>query len=244
MSKYLIPLQESKIDQQLVQTVDARELHEFLESKQDFSTWIKNRIKHYNFQENQDFICFHKKMEANNATLIEYHLTLEMAKELSMVERNEKGRQARQYFIECERQAKNPDLSTVLSDPQHLRGLLSNYTEKVIELEQKVEILEPKAKALDHLTRADGTMCITDAAKALEVRPKDLFAYMLQNSWVYRRQGGGSLIPYQDKIQRGLLDCSTTTVYRSDGTEKITTQTRVTPKGLALLEQNYKELVV
>ena len=148
------------------------------------------------------------------------------------------------YELRSLNQPQHPDLSAVLSDPQHLRGLLSDYTEKVIELEQKVAEQAPKIKAYEHLIRADGTMCITDAAKALEVRPKDLFAYMLQNSWVYRRQGGGNLIPYQDKIQRGLLDCSTTTVYRSDGTEKITTQTRVTPKGLALLEQNYKELVV
>ncbi len=51
------------------QTINARDLHEFLESKQDFSTWIKNRIKKYGFIEDQDYTCLHKKMEANNATL-------------------------------------------------------------------------------------------------------------------------------------------------------------------------------
>ena len=100
----LIPLQPQTINGNAVETVSARELHEFLESKQDFSTWIKNRIADYDFVENQDFVRFHKKMEANNATLIDYYITLDMAKELSMVERNEKGKQARKYFIECEKQ--------------------------------------------------------------------------------------------------------------------------------------------
>ena len=102
----LIPLQPQPINGNAVETVSARDLHEFLESKQDFSTWIKNRIEKYEFVENQDFVRFHKKMEANNATMIEYHITLNMAKELAMVENNDKGKQARRYFIECEKKLK------------------------------------------------------------------------------------------------------------------------------------------
>ena len=64
----LLPIQQETIDQEFVQTVNARGLHEFLESRQDFSTWIKNRIKKYDFEEDKDFIRFHKKMEADNAT--------------------------------------------------------------------------------------------------------------------------------------------------------------------------------
>ena len=129
------------------------------------------------------------------------------------------------------------------SSPKVLLGVLNHLQAENVQKDQLIAEQAPKVKAYEHLTRADGTMCITDAAKALEVRPKELFDYMIQNSWIYRRQGNGNLVPYQDKIQKGLLDCSMTTVYRSDGTEKITTQTRVTPKGLAQLEQNYKELV-
>ena len=69
----------------------AKELHEFLEVRSKFADWIKNRISEYDFNVNQDFVRFHKKMKANNATMIEYHITLGMAKELSMVERNETG---------------------------------------------------------------------------------------------------------------------------------------------------------
>ena len=75
----LIKLQPQTINGNAVETVSARELHAFLESKQDFSTWIKNRIEKYGFVENQDFVVFHKKMEANNATMIEYYITLDIA---------------------------------------------------------------------------------------------------------------------------------------------------------------------
>ena len=109
----LIALNQSAINGELQQTVNARELHAFLESKQDFSTWIKNRIEQYDFVENQDFIKLHKKMEANNATMIEYYITLDMAKELAMVENNEKGREVRQYFITCEKLAKQASTASL-----------------------------------------------------------------------------------------------------------------------------------
>ena len=89
----LISLNQSAINGNAVETVNARELHAFLESKQDFSTWIKNRISEYEFVENQDFISLHKKMEREigGTTRIEYFVSVGMAKELSMVERNDKG---------------------------------------------------------------------------------------------------------------------------------------------------------
>ena len=89
----LISLTQSAINGELQQTVNARELHAFLESKQAFSDWIKNRIEKYEFVENQDFISLHKKMEREigGTTRIEYFVSVGMAKELSMVERNDKG---------------------------------------------------------------------------------------------------------------------------------------------------------
>lgn len=100
----LIPVTRQEIGSVLVQTVNARELHTFLEVGKDFSNWIKDRIRQYEFIEDQDFVVtFAKIGERQNVKITEYHITLDMAKELSMVERNEKGRQARRYFIECER---------------------------------------------------------------------------------------------------------------------------------------------
>ena len=75
------------------QTVNARDLYIHLESKQDFSDWIRNRIKQYDFVDDQDFVTNHKKV--GRQTLKEYHISIDMAKELSMVERNDKGKEAR-----------------------------------------------------------------------------------------------------------------------------------------------------
>lgn len=94
--------------------VNARELHQFLESKRKFADWIKQRIEQYGFVENQDFCSFHKivKRETGATTVREYALTIDMAKELSMVENNDKGRLARKYFIEYERIAKEKALAS------------------------------------------------------------------------------------------------------------------------------------
>ena len=104
----LFQISETEINGTLTKTVNARDLHSFLESKQDFSTWIKSRIAKYDFIENQDFKLLHKKMEQVSGAkhMIEYAITIDMAKELSMVENNEQGRLARRYFIECEKQLK------------------------------------------------------------------------------------------------------------------------------------------
>ena len=85
--------------------VNARELHAFLESKQEFANWIKSRIEKYGFVENQDFESFDNiiKRETGATVRKDYVLSIDMAKELSMVENNEKGRLARKYFIECEK---------------------------------------------------------------------------------------------------------------------------------------------
>lgn len=108
----LIKIQPHNIGGQTIETVNARELHSFLGSRQDFSGWIKNRIQQYGFVEGVDYLI-HKFMEqvphqggVRTVTMIDYHLSIDMAKELAMVERNDKGREARRYFIECERKLK------------------------------------------------------------------------------------------------------------------------------------------
>lgn len=108
----LITINREQIDGQEIRTVNARELHEFLESKQEFSAWIKSRIEQYDFVENQDYVVFDKiiKNPSGGRPAIEYHITIDMAKELSMVERTEKGRKARRYFIDCERRLKQSAL--------------------------------------------------------------------------------------------------------------------------------------
>lgn len=104
--KELVVIKKTVIGTEEVNSVDARELHEFLESKQDFSTWIKGRIEKYGFVQGVDFIQFHNFVESDSKARIDYALTMDAAKELSMVENNEKGKEARKYFIDCEKKLK------------------------------------------------------------------------------------------------------------------------------------------
>lgn len=112
-SKTLIPVFNGKISDSETLLCDARKLHEFLQVSSRFNDWIKKRIEEYGFIENQDFISFTEnsvKPQGGRRSK-EYHITLDMAKELAMVERNEQGRAARRYFIECEKklhQAQRP----------------------------------------------------------------------------------------------------------------------------------------
>ncbi len=118
-----------------------------------------------------------------------------------------------------------------------LRDYLLAYSERTLQLEQKVIEQEPKVRALARLAEADGSTCITDAAKDLQMRPKDLFAWLQEHRWIYRRAGGTGWVAYQPRLQSGLLEHKVTTVARTDGSEKIVEQVRVTPKGLARLAE-------
>lgn len=102
MNTQLIPVVPAAIGNQTVQTVDGRALHVFLAVPTEFSKWIERRIEEYGFEEDKDFSSFLAKSTGGRPTK-EYALTLNMGKELAMVERTEIGKQARRYFIECER---------------------------------------------------------------------------------------------------------------------------------------------
>lgn len=127
------------------QAVSARELHQFLESKQDFSNWIKNRIEKYGLVENQDYSLLNNFIEQTGRgghNRIEYALTIDAAKELAMVEGNEKGKQARQYFIDCEKQLNKPktQIELLLQSAQ----LLAEMERKQLALENRIEAIEQR----------------------------------------------------------------------------------------------------
>ena len=116
----LIPISSRIVAGTPVQTVQARKLHAFLDVGRGCSTWINNRIVEYGFSENEDFIvCSPKRGSKGRGghNVVDHYLTLDMAKELAMVERNDKGREARRYFIDCERELKERKAQEVLALP-------------------------------------------------------------------------------------------------------------------------------
>ena len=119
----LVPVTKTQLNGKLQQTVSAKKLHHFLGVGRDFSTWIKGRIEQYGFIENDDYVVFdspelvnqsiknkqlnkRETVRGGDRRSIDYHLTLNMAKELAMIENNEKGRAIRKYFIRCEEHLK------------------------------------------------------------------------------------------------------------------------------------------
>ena len=119
MSQQLIPVFSGDLDGRQQQLCDARDLHVFLDVGRDFSNWIKGRIEQYGFIEGEDFSPVLAKSTGGRPGM-EYHLTLDTAKELAMVENNEQGRQVRRYFIAMEREARESRGVAYLSMTQQL----------------------------------------------------------------------------------------------------------------------------
>ena len=219
----LIPLQPQTINGNAVETVNARELHAFLEVQTRFNDWIKNRIEQYDFVENQDFTTVTKNLE-NGGRSIEYHITLDMAKELAMVERTEKGKQARQYFIECERKLR--ETQAKLAPKTYVEALrtLADEVEAHEQTKQTLAIAEPKAQYFDKLVERNLLTNFTTTAKEFGIKRKDLIDYLLDNGYIYRDQRG-NLLPYAVHVPH-LFEVKE---YSKDAHSGV--QTLVTPKG-------------
>ncbi|CDF99494.1 antA/AntB antirepressor family protein [Avibacterium paragallinarum] len=149
----LIPVFNGLIANQPVQLCNARELHAFVESKRQYGDWIKDRISDYGFVQNEDYIIVTER--TNGRPRKEYHITLDMGKELAMVERNEKGRQVRKYFIECERKALQQPQQLALPEPEkkypfeHSEKELQNLAWDWFALFKCVEFTKDIVPALD-----------------------------------------------------------------------------------------------
>ena len=156
MNNVLIPTAASKISGHEIPTVNARDLHKFLNVGKVYAAWIQERIAEYNFNENEDYVVFSEsgKNPKGGRPSIDYHITLDMAKELAMVERTEKGREARKYFIECERRAK--DAAKALPPPQEPVFTLPNHVPQGQKRCAKCGEVKPVSLFGQNLTRPDG----------------------------------------------------------------------------------------
>lgn len=129
------------------------------------------------------------------------------------------------------------DPMVALNDPATMRGLLLSYSEKVISLEHQVEEMRPDVEALERIAIADGSLNLTEAAKALQQPPRKFNQHLCSQRWIYKRAGGKQWLGYQDKVQQGLVEHKVTTVPLADGGERLCEQVRITPKGLTRLAQ-------
>lgn len=222
----LIALNQSSINGEVQQTVNARELHAFLQSKQDFSTWIKNRVEQYDFVENQDFIKLHKKMELSKTGQmgIDYHITLNMAKELAMVERNDKGKQARQYFIECERKLRERQVKLAPKTYVEALRALADEVEAHNKTQEQLAIAAPKSEYFDKLVERNLLTNFTITAKEFGIKRKDLIDYLLINKYVYR-DAHGNIVAYAAHVPT-LFEIKEFAKEKHAGT-----QTLITPRG-------------
>jgi len=210
------------------QTVNARELHGFLESKQEFSNWIKNRIKKYGFIEGVDFLTIDKLIKRSKSK--DFHISLNMAKELSMLERNAKGKAARRYFIECEEKTKQ---APALQIPQTFADalLLAGQQAKQLEAQNlQIEQQRPAVEYCQKVSATSGSLKIRDFAKSIS---KDGFSIGQNKLFAWLRNSGfltyGNT-PYQKYINNGYFELVTGIIEHST-TGRQWTQTRITGKG-------------
>lgn len=121
--------------------------------------------------------------------------------------------------------------------PEALR-LAADLAEQNTRLQLVVSEQAPKVAALERIADAAGSMCLTDAAKHLGVQRARLLEWMRENRWIYRREGSARWLAYQPRQAAGLLDHKVTIIgVEDDGEQRLASQVRVTPKGLALLAQ-------
>lgn len=147
---------------------------------------------------------------------------------------------------ELEAMHAKPAIPQTLPDALRLAADLAEQkaqeAQKRIAAETALAEAAPKAQALERIAQAQGSLCITDAAKALQVTPQTLFRLLQAEQWIYRRPGGAGWLGYQNRIQSGLLEHKVTTVTRDDGSDKVVEQCRITPKGLARLASSLKPI--
>lgn len=240
MNGELIPITYENVGGKTVQTVNARQLHHFLEVGRDFSTWIKERIAAYGFVDGVDYLLTETGEQLPSGTKYrhEYFLSLNMAKELAMVERNSKGKEARAYFIRCEERARQAPTAINLRDPRHMAAAALQLVEINTELkaalaqsEAKVERLAPKAQAFDAFVDGDGVYTLQNAGRVLgsnghKMGPNQFIDWLKERGFLFYQDG--ALVPYGKYVVQKLFKLKL-----RDAKGKDRVQTFVTARGIA-----------
>ena len=208
-------------------TVLGRDLHEFLEVNTKYSDWFK-RMCEYGFTEGIDFmVCFPNLGSEiqGGQNKQDHQLTIEMAKEICMIQRNEKGRQARQYFIQLEKNWNSPEMvmsRALKMAEKQIKQLAAINSQLTVDN----QIMKPKAEYFDDLVDRNLLTNFRETAKLLEVKEKTFIRFLLDKKYIYRGKKG-KLLPYAEK-NNGLFELKETF---NEKTQWSGTQTLITPKG-------------
>lgn len=230
------------------QAVMGRDLHTFLEVGAEYRHWFP-RMVDYGFDEGKDYAVKNDRVRdslGRERPAVNHIISLDMAKEIAMIQRTEKGKQARQYFIEVEKRARQAQ--PVMTGKELMAAALIEADATIQELEQKNTELAPKAQSWDHLAAPGGDYSVSAAAKVLSRDPNiqigrnQLFAKLSELGWIFRTQGKRAhWEAYQDKgINTGRLVHKLSSPFfneRTEEWEQPAPTIRITPKGLHELHQ-------
>ena len=219
-------------------TVSARELHDFLEVGADFRHWFP-RMCEYGFEGGRDFnpVKFDRVQYEGNRevrrTVDDAAITIDMAKELCMLQRNDKGKQARQYFLQLERDWNSPE--------KVMARALQIAHKRIHTLSEKIEQDAPKVLFADSVAASPTTILIFDLAKivkqnGVDMGGKRLFAWMRDNGYLVRRQGTSSL--QLRRLRRIITSCLSCGLARLRLTLHVTLGLRLHPMGHAVAAHN------
>lgn len=213
-------------------TVSARELYEFLEAGTKFQDWFP-RMCGYGFTEGADFNPLKiENVPSQNRertySLMDYQLTVDMAKELCMIQRNEKGKQARAYFIQLEKDWNSPE--------KVMARALQIANNKLHNLSAQIEQDKPKVTFANAVTASKTSILMGELAKLLKQNGIDtgehrLFDWMRKNGYLIRRSGTDYNAPTQRSMEMGLFEVKENTITHNNGSVSVTRTTKVTGKG-------------
>lgn len=216
-------------------TVSARDLHEGLEIKSNFTTWFE-RMKEYGFTETDYKKCFPNLESGCNGgqNMIDYQISVDMAKQICMIQRSEKGRQYRQYFLDLEKAWNTPEqvFARALKMADQTIAKLKDTNKSLAE---KIEADRPKTIFADAVSTSHTSILIGDLAKLIcqngvQTGQKRLFQWMRENGYLMK-SGASYNMPMQRYIEQGLFEVKESSVQNPDGSVRVTRTTKVTGKG-------------
>lgn len=205
-------------------TVLARDLYEFLEVKTAYKDWFP-RMCEYGFTEGIDFCSFLSESTGGRPAT-DAQLTIDMAKEICMLQRNEKGKQARQYFLQLEREWNSPE--AVMSRALRMaEERLERFKAINANLSVQNAIMQPKAEYFDGLCDRESLTGVRETAKLLGLKQNDFVKWLIDHKYIYRDKRG-RLMPYAEHVDSGLFTIKET---YNDKTDWTGVQMLITVKG-------------